>query len=290
MRHQTRFIGYGCLALCGLFSPTLGLAQDGTGAMGQGQANINVRSDVRLGIKGTRSTTLERLNQLTEVVTDAMPELRKCYRDLIAKHPTTVGALAIRIELDEGKGPALELKETGGTAPELRECVERVLKRAPFKKVGRPAAAVATLEFDNTRAKGQEAMAQRMEATDRIDVKTREDGSYEAKWASNDGRVAFAVAGKGSSAAVEATLRTLRDAFAVFADCRRRSEKDGKSPAGELQVQLRLQRGGESAAKIIGNTVAHERAPICIERAFKKLTFKDAPAGQRTDVTIRFAP
>jgi hypothetical protein len=264
-------------------------AQAPESAMGQGEANINVRSDVKLAIKGTRSTTTVRLQQLTDVVTDQMPELRKCYRDLIAKRPTTVGSIAIRITLEQGNDPPqVEIKETGGSEPDLTGCVRRVLTRAPFKKVERPAAAIATLEFENTRAKGQAEMEQRRETTERIDVREREGGGFEASWSANDGKVAFTVGSGGSREAVEAALRTLRDSFAGFADCRRRSEKGGLSPAGDLEVQLQLQRGGKNSAKVTSSTVAHERAVPCVQRAFGRLKFADAPPGQRLDVRVTF--
>jgi hypothetical protein len=262
-----------------------GVASSG---MEQGQAAINIRSDIRLGIKGTRATTTDRLEQLTEVVTDQMPALRKCYSDLIAKHPTTVGSIAIRLTLDAGKPPGLELKETGGTEPDLTSCVKRVFEKAPYGKVGRPAAAIATLEFVNTRAAGQEKMQQRMQVSDKVDTRERAGGGFEGNWATNDGKVAFLVASEKSREAVEAALRTLRDGFAGFADCRRRSEKNGLSPAGVLEVDLQLQRGGKGAAKIKSSTVAHERAVPCVERVLKKLKYDGAPPAQKISVQVTF--
>jgi hypothetical protein len=259
------------------------------GGIAQGEAVINVRSDIRLGIKGIRSTTDERLELLTIVVTGEMPNLRKCYRERVAKHATTVGSLAIQISLDEGDAKVgLEIKETGGTEPELEACVERVLRRAAFGDVGRPAAAVATLEFDNTRAKGESAMAERMQVTDKVDVHDGAAGGYEGNWSTTDGKVGFVVKSTASKEAVEVSLRTLRDSYAGFADCRRRSEKDGKSPLGDMQVDLQLQRAGEASAKVTGSTVAHERAVPCVERVVRKLHFDSAPAGQRVQVQIHF--
>jgi hypothetical protein len=266
-------------------------AQDANaGPMGQGEANINVRSDVRLAIKGTRATLSERIDQLTEVVTDLMPDLRKCYRELVAKRPTTVGALAVRITLDPPASapPGLETKESGGSDPELTGCIERVIKRASFKKVDRPAAAIATLEFANTRAKGEAEMQERKEVQDRVDVRDREGGGYEASWTTNDGKVGFTVGSQRSREAVEAVIRTLRTGFAGFADCRRRSEKGGLSPAGVLDVQVQLQHGGKSNAKIQSSTVAHERAVPCVERVFGRLKFADAPAAQQVDIKVTF--
>ncbi len=280
-------------AACALAAtPPAAVAQPAAGdPMGQGEASINVRSDVKLEIKGIRATITERLEQLTEVVTGQMTPIRKCYRDLIAKRPTTVGSLAIRITLEQGNEPPLfELKENGGTEPELTACVKRLLERASFKKVGRPAAAIATLDFANTRARGEAEMQQRIEAQDRVELRDRAGGGVEADWAASDGKVAFTVGSAGGSReAVEAVMRTLRASFAGFADCRRRSEKGGLSPAGVLEVDLQLQRGGKSSAKVKSSTVAHERAVPCTERAFGKLRFGgDAPAGQRVDVKVTF--
>jgi hypothetical protein len=270
--------------------PTFALAQDVAGSgMGQGQANINVRSDVTLAIKGLRSTTAERLSQLTEIVSGQMPELRKCYRTLIAKRPTSVGSIGIRITLEQGSDPpALEIKENGGTEPDLTSCVKRVLNKAPFRKVGRPAAAAVTLEFDNSRAKGELEMAQRKQAAEHVDVHEQAGGGYEASWGTPDGKVAFSVKSESSHEAVDIALRTLRTSFAGFADCRRRSQKDGLSPAGVLDVEVQLQAGGKATAKIASSTVAHPRAVPCTEHVLHGLRFAGAPTGQHVQVRITF--
>jgi hypothetical protein len=157
-----------------------------------------------------------------------------------------------------------------------------------LRKVPRPAAAIVTLQFDNTRARGQEAMEQRSAVADQVAVAER-GGGFEAEWKSGDGKVGFNVRSAKSSAAVEAVLRTLRDSYAGFADCRRRSEKDGKSPKGELEISLQLQHGGKAAGKVGGSTVAHERAVPCVERVLKRLKFDGAPAAQRVDVKVAFS-
>jgi hypothetical protein len=273
------------VGLC-LMSAAAG-AQDSS-PMGQGEANINVRNDVTLGIKGERSTPTERLEQLTEVASDQMPNLRKCYRDLVAKHPTSVGSIAIRVTLEQGNAPpTLEFKENGGTEPELTGCVKRVLDKAPFKKVSRPAAAVLTLDFQNTRAKGEAEMQQRREVAERIDVR-EQDGGFTADWSATDGKVSFSVSSV-SRDAVEAALRALRNSSPGFADCRRRSEKGGLSPAGVLQAAVQLQHGGKASASVSSSTVAHERAVPCSERVLKSLKFDNAPAGQRVKVQITFS-
>lgn len=263
-----------------------GAAQAG-GAMGQGQASINVRADIKLAIKGTRATPPDRVQQLTDAVSGQMSAMRTCYHDLVTKRPTTVGSIAMRITLEPGGSPAqIETKETGGTDPDLTGCVQRAVAKAAFAKVTRPAAAIVTLEFDNTRAKGQEAMESRAAIAEQVTVTEKAGGGFEASWKSNDGKVAFAVSSAKSKPAVEAVLRALRDGYAGFADCRRRSEKDGKSPAGEISVQLQLQRGGKANTKVASSTVAHERAVPCVERVFKRISYEGAPAAEKVELLM----
>ena len=258
--------------------------------MGQGQANIAVRADIKLSIKGTRATPPDRVQQLTDAVSAQMAAMRTCYFDLVNKRPTTVGAIAMRITLDPGGEPAqIETKETGGTDPDLTGCVKKAVAKAAFAKVTRPAAAVVTLEFDNTRAKGQGVMESRAAVADQVAVTDKAGGGFEATWKSLDGKVSFLVSSAKSKEAVEVVLRTLRDDYAGFADCRRRSEKDGKSPAGEIAVQLQLQRGGKANTKVGTSSVAHERAVPCVERVFKRISYQGAPAAQKVDLLMTWS-
>lgn len=264
-------------------------AQQGGLALGQGEANINVRSDVKLAIKGTAGTSQANLEALTDAIADQMPAMRACYREIIAKRPTTVGGIAVRITLDEGKGPAkIEIKEVAGPEPEISACVRKVLEKAPLGKVSRPAAAIATLDVSNSRAAGQAAMEERRVVTEAVDVKT--DGSgFMAEWTTTDKEVSFA-ARSSSKDAVEVTIKSLRDRFAGFLDCRRRARKGDLSPGGTVEAQLRLARGGDASVKVGASTVAHERAPICVENALKRVTFEGAPPGQKVDITVTFVP
>jgi len=295
VRRTVSGLGLGALlvgAQCWL-SPTMATAEGddvANSGLGQGEANINVRADIKLDIKGTRSTPAERVDQLSDAVAKQLTAMRTCYSDLVAKRATAVGSIAMRITLEPGGKPAIETKVSGDSDPKLTDCVKAALGHAAFAKVERPAAAIVTLDFDNTRAKGQAAMERRTAEADAVDVTERPDGGYEASWKSLDGKVTFSVGSAKSKEAVEVVLKSLRDSYAGFADCRRRSEKDGKSPAGELAVELQLQRGGKGAAQVKSSTVAHERAAPCVERVFKRIDFAGAPGGQRADVRVVFSP
>jgi hypothetical protein len=291
MTGQTRRIWIAAVIAVWLGGSGLGAAQGGGDSpMGQGEASINVRADIKLAIKGTRATPPDRVQQLTDAVSEKMAAMRTCYYELVAKRPTTVGSIAMRITLEQGNAPAvIETKETGGTDADLTGCVQKAVSKAAFGKVTRPAAAIVTLEFDNTRAKGQGVMESRAAVADQIHVTDKADGGFEASWKSLDGKVSFLVSSAKSKEAVEAVMRTLRDGYAGFADCRRRSEKDGKSPAGDTAVQIQLQRGGKANVKVGTTTVAHERAVPCIERAFKRIDWKGAPAAQKVDLKITWS-
>ncbi|MFI5305854.1 MAG: hypothetical protein ACHQ53_00800 [Polyangiales bacterium] len=261
---------------------------EGASALGQGQANINVRSDVTLGIKGLRATTSDRLAKLTEVVSDQLPAMRTCYREIVAKHPTTVGSIEIRMTLDPGDDKVgLELKEVGGSDAGLSGCVKHVFEKAPMRKLERPSAALVTLQFENTRAKGEQEMVERRQAAEHVEVRERAGGGFETSWASTDGRVGFEVGG-GSRDAVEAALRAVRTSFAGLADCRRHAEKGGLSPEGQFVVELALARAGKSSAKVESSTVASPRAAQCVEHALRALKAEGAAAGQRIDLRVIF--
>jgi len=166
--------------------------------------------------------------------------------------------------------------------------VKEVFKKAPLSKVARPAAAIATLDVSNSRAAGEAVMQERRAITEQIDVKP--DGAgFTAEWSTTDKEVSFA-ARSSSKAGVEVVIKNLRDRFAGFLDCRRRSRKGDLSLGGTVEATIRLARGGESSTKMGASTVAHERAPICVEKALGRVTFEGAPPGQKVDVTVTFAP
>lgn len=278
------------VALCAIVAlSATAAAQDDH--MADGEASINVRSDVKLGIKGTLGTTSERLQELTDAVTGRMGGLRKCYRDLLAKRPATVGEIAIRLTLERGRGkPKLELKEKGGSDADLSKCVAKVLSRGPYKGVGRPAAAIVTLSFQNTRAEGQKAMTELREEASEVDVEEGADGTLQASWATPDRKVAFVVRGgtKAGRGAVATALRGFKSSFASFLDCRRRSDKDGLSPAGDIEIDVRLARGGKASTKVKSSTVPHKRAVPCVERVLRRLKFGDGAPGKRVRVQVTF--
>jgi hypothetical protein len=113
----------------------------------------------------------------------------------------------------------------------------------------------------------------------------------ESKWSTSDGKVAFIVTAETSVSKeqVAGVQRVLKNYVGRFLDCRRRSCKGGTSPAGDATIDLRVRRSGEASIKIRSITIAHKRAPKCLERTFRKIKFERSSAPFRLTVIVRFA-
>ena len=291
-RHAQSYVT-GLVLVCLLgWGPAAQAQAEQSGGMGQGEARISVRSDVRLSIKGTRGTTTERLRRLTEALTDRMGDIRACYGKLVAKKPLAVGGLRVTVMADRGKARVkLEVSEREGTDAGLTRCVKRALARLALGAQARPSAAIATLSFGNTRAEGERIVS--AAAAERADVELERlpDGSVSASWSTERKELRFVVrAGpKVDEETVKGALWGLRSGFASLMDCRRRAQKLGLSSAGETLVTLRLRRQGRAAVKVRETTVAHKRAPVCIGRALGRLSFPRVPKPGRVDLTLTFS-
>ena len=260
-------------------------AQENVDGMGQGEAQINVRSDVKLGVQGTGGTKAEYVRQLADAAGDLMPDIRNCYAEMVKRQPSIVGTFAVRLTLAKGAKPKVEIKQKRGDHPPLGECLEKVVSKGHYEDVGLPAAAVLTLDFDNTRAEGHQKM-EALSADDSIPTQPEGDG-FAATWREPDGRLSFHVSGK-SEPAVERMTAALRDNFAGFLDCRRRAQKN-ESPQGHTLVTVQTQRKGELKADVRSTTVKLEKRVLpCLSRAFRRMKPTQAPAGQLVNIDIEF--
>lgn len=267
-----------------------------SGSMGQGEANISVRSDVTLSVKGTGGTSSERLAKLGQAVSDQMGEIRTCYRPLVKDAPEVMGKLRLKLRLDKendkDKKPELEVLDQSPGAEPLIRCVTDVLGKAKYTGVGRPASAFLAMTFDNSRARGQAEMVQRAAKLAQVDVRDTLSGLREANWATEGDEVKFRVraAPAEPSDAVGVVMNWIRRNYAAFLDCRRRSEQGGKSPEGDIEMEVQVDAKGHAKVKYGTITVEHPRARTCTEPLFKKLPFDkpSAPISARLDV--HFAP
>jgi len=259
--------------------------------MGQGQAAIAVRSDVKLGVKGTGGTTSERLAKLGQAVGDQMGDIRACYRKQVATSPEVVAALRLHITLDKGDKPQVEFEQVSG-AKELSACVLRALVSGHYHDVGRPAQALLSLEFDNSRARGQAEMVERKVQLGRADTHDASGGDEQGSWSSDGGQLRFQVrmAPAAPTGALDLVIRGFQAGYAAFLDCRRKCEKGGTSPEGDIEAELSLDRQARAKVQLGSISVAHERAPACADRAFKRVRFDKPSAPLQAHVTVHFAP
>ena len=267
---------------------------DGGGDMGQGEAAIAVRSDVKLSVKGTGGTPSDRLAKLGQAVSDQMGDIRACYRKLVASAPEVTGTLRLRIglEKEKDKKPALEVLDKSEGAEALIKCVTQVLSTAKYADVGRPAAAFLSLAFENSRARGQAQMTERAAQIAQVQVQMDASGAREASWSTEGNEIRFTVKAAADAPArtVELILQGIKRGFAPFLDCRRRCEQGGVSPEGDIPSELSLDAAGRAKISFGAITVTHARAPGCAERAFKRVAFDKPGAPLRAHVNVHFAP
>lgn len=277
-----------------LLLPAAAAAQ--SGVMGQGEANIAVRSDVTLSVKGTGGTSSERLAKLGQAVSDQMGEIRSCYRQLVKDSPEVLGKLRMKLRLDQENGkdkkPELEVLDQSAGAEPLIKCVTEVLSTAKYTDVGRPASAFLAMTFDNSRARGQAEMQERAAKLAHVDVRETLSGLREANWATEGDEVKFRVRldAVQPNDAAGVVMNWVRRNYAAFLDCRRRSEQGGKSPEGDIQIDLSVDAKGAAKVKYGTVTVEHPRARTCTEPLFKKLPFDKPSAPMTARLDIHFAP
>jgi hypothetical protein len=260
--------------------------------MGQGEANIAIQSDVKLSVKGTGGTPSDRLTKLGQAVSDEMGEIRACYRVMVATAPEVTGSVRLRLGLAEVKPPEVEWMERSAASDEMVACVSKVLTHAKYPAVGRPAAAFLTLAFDNSRAQGEVAMKEKSAQIAQVQVSTNlSGGNPQASWSTDGDEVRFtAKAPDGDPAAVQLFIQGFKRGYAAFLDCRRRCEQGGTSPEGDIDAHLTLDTHGKLKVAFGNITVAHKRAPVCTDKAFKRIVFEKPPAPLEADVRVHFAP
>lgn len=261
--------------LAGLHLSSLAGAQDADTAkptpsrvMGQGEASIQVRSDVELAVKGAGGTPKTRVDALAAAITGELTRVRACYRGRVQVDPKVTGAYRVGLRLGEGRKPELSVEERAGSDGTLRRCVEETLNQADYAAVERPAEATVTLRFNNSRAAGQQSLDQTVAGAS-FALEQTPAGETRGGWSDPSARITFAVTGPDPGV-VHGALRALRDNYAAFLDCRRRAERGGLSPAGVLSLELRGKAGGALQPHVRGSSVASRQTPPCIVRAVQR--------------------
>ena len=266
-----------------------GVARSG---MGQGEAAISTRADVRMGIESGPGTTGSKLQAMAGAIGGAMNEVRRCYTELAEERPDVTGAMSIRVSLRRGRGRVqLEVDRDTTEDAGLARCVRRAIERATYRAVRRPAFVTISLDFTNSAAAGAEAVRERRAVEDTVAVRRTGDGTLEATGGNASGEVRFRIRshGRTGEAAVAAVQRGVRAAIPGMLDCRRRAGRRGMNPEGEMVIELRVARRGRARTRTIENAVQDSRAPTCVSRVLSRARLGQDAAGT-TRVHVRFAP
>ncbi|MEC7524166.1 MAG: hypothetical protein VYE22_30070 [Myxococcota bacterium] len=264
-----------------------GVARSG---MGQGEARISSRSDVRLSMESMPGTSGAAVGALGQRVGQRMAQIRGCYETVVEENPTVVGTLRLRVLL-EGRGrPTVEVDRDGVNDAGLVRCITRELTQIDHDGLRRPTRAVVQLEMGNTAAAGAERAAARAQEAAQVTIQIDADGNATSSGGSDDRGVRFTVIGDGRESApvVQSAHRSLLTVLPGLMDCRRRAGRRGQSPEGELAVTLLLRDGRVPSARVGRSTVESERARGCVSRVLRRFQQR-AEASGRVRVRIAFA-
>lgn len=258
--------------------------------MGQGEANITSRSDVRLGIESGPGTSGQRLQAVVNAVTTKLAAVRQCYADVTSERPTVQGEMRLTLRLPpRGRVQLDTTQDTSNDAP-LARCIRREIEAANYRDCERPAQVTIALTFTNTAARGIEQMEQRSAGEARVDVRRDQEGRFFATGGTPGREVTFTVTGDAAATQenVAAMQRSLRAAIAGLLDCRRRAARHEMNSEGDLEFRVQAQRSGRARFTSVSTTVQDERAPTCVSRTLTRARFEPAAAGNHR-LVVHFA-
>lgn len=268
-----------CLAL-----PVGAAAQE----MGQGEAHVTARSDVRMEIQSGPATTSGKLGQIGGLLGPVLSRVRDCYRDVLQERPTIQGQLKLRITMTGEARAEVETTLDEVEDETLVECVVEASADGGYEGIDPPGSAIITLHFTNTAAEGVEQMRS-AQAAHRHEVTTNADGKPEASFTAPGGEVSYTVVGAGSTSAdvVSSAAHDLRTHLAQMLDCRRRATRSHSDPNGELRYHLWIPARGRARTRQTRNTVEHAVGGRCMNTALTRAAWTPGSAGH-VIVTIRF--
>jgi hypothetical protein len=272
---------------CATCKAAAGAKQSG---MGQGEAKIGVQSTLRVSIKGERATNRERVDALGESLRATTADIKACYAKVVNRDPTRVGALEVVLGFTEAKSkPTVEMRADASFPADMLDCVREVLSKLSLDKKYRPAAVLATLEFSNSRAQGQQVMQTSTALLDTQQVITNAEGKLETKWSVPGGKVTFTTIAEPSESK-EKLIRVqqaLKKTLGAFLDCRRMAAKGGASPAGETIVTLSWS-GKTLNTRFQSSSLLKEQAVSCIKKAFSRLKLEEPSQEGRVTAKVTF--
>jgi hypothetical protein len=257
--------------------------------MGQGEANVHTRADVRMEVESVPGTGHDALTQIGAALGERLGDVKQCYRDVVEDRPQIEGSMRLRFAIDPARRHQVTVVgEPVADAPLVR-CVRQAFERGRYQGVPRGAAYVA-LTFTNGSADGVARTEQARAVEANVNVQHNSEGRPTANGGTPDGLVHFEVIGDANARPqqIAALQRTIRAHLAIFLDCRRHSTRRGDPPDGEVRLDLMVRPRGVTRARTLSQTVADDTAGRCIERGLGRVTFENDARGH-SELVVRFA-
>jgi hypothetical protein len=266
-----------------------GVANSG---MGQGEARITSRSDVRLSMESMPGTSGAAVSALGQRVGSSMTAIRTCYEERIEENPTVTGTLRLRFLLENRGNARVEIDNDGVGDREVVRCITNVLEGLPSRDLSRPTRAVVQLVLANSAARGVAQASQQAQRAQAVVLNTDAQGNPTASGGTDDQRVTFVVTGEGSGSGetVAAAHRALMIALPGLLDCRRRSGRRGEGPGGDLTASMQILVGRSPTARMTASTVPNENTRSCVGRVLGRIEHRPTEGRGRVSVRIHFEP
>lgn len=260
--------------------------------MGQGEARITSRSDVRLSMESMPGTSGAMVTLLGQRVGARMAQVRGCYEERIEEDPTVTGTLRLRWLL-EGRGrPRVEVDQDGVNDATVLRCITRVLSGIETAQLTRPTRAIVQLQLANSAARGAERAAVRAQEAQQVALTTDANGNPQSTGGTPDGRVRFTITGRGRNAAqtVAAAHRAVLTSLPGLMDCRRRSARLGRAPGGDLSATMQVRTGRAPTTRVTRSTVPNERTRGCVSNVMGRIEHRPTEGNGNVAIEIHFEP
>lgn len=266
-----------------------GVAQSG---MGQGEARITSRSDVRLSMESMPGTSGAAVTALGQRVSSQMAAIRSCYEERIEENPTITGTLRLRFLLEARGNARVEIDNDGVGDRETVRCITNVLTRLQTRELSRPTRAVVQLILANSAARGVAQASQQAQRAQAVVLSRDAQGNPSASGGTDDRRVTFTITGQGESSgeAVAAAHRAMMTALPGLMDCRRRSGRRGEAPGGDVTASMQVAVGRSPTSRVSACTVPNEMTRSCVGRVLDRIEHRPTEGRGRVTVQIHFEP
>ena len=293
--HALRMFRTTIAALALALAPSVALGQGDEGVarsgMGQGEARISSRSDVRLSMESMPGTSGATMSTLGTRVGAQMRTIRGCYETTVEEDPSVTGTLRLRLLLPERGRPDVEIDRDGVGDATLVGCVTRALGGIDAAGIDRPSGAVVQLEMGNSSAEGAERARTRAQQAQQVQVTIDGDGNATSSGGAPDRGVRFTVVGQGreSAPAVVAAHRALSTALPGLLDCHRRSGRRGHSAEGEIRATMAVRDGRPPQSRVTRCGLTHPRARGCLNRVLRGIERRSDGGTGRVEIQLHFA-